>query len=298
MTDLTNVTADIVAECKAAVGRQRVTRDTIAPEPAEKLAILLGAEQPEEWLPPAWHWAYFNRAVRKGDIGRDMHERTGVFLPAAPFNRRMWASGEVTLLQPLRIGLAATRLSTIAAVEFKEGKTGAMCFVTVAHEIDQGGAPCISERQTIVYRDRGEPEKALRMPDHPVPGGYFTHPDHQLFFYSAITHNGHRIHWDRDFCRDVEGYPDLVVHGPMMATELCEAMRDREIRPLAFRYRAQAPVFVTTPVKIVAESTGEERSGHIERSDGVVSMVATLRMLCSASKALTPCRSSLRYRRR
>ncbi|MFZ1814684.1 MAG: MaoC family dehydratase N-terminal domain-containing protein [Rhizobiaceae bacterium] len=279
MSEAVAITPQIIAKCKAAVGRSRTSKDMLAREAAAKLAVLLGLGEPGEHLPPTFHWAYFNKAIPAADIGHDMHERTGIFLPAAPFNRRMWAAGDVNVLQPLRIGVAAQRRSTIADVAFKEGRSGCMCFVTVDHEIEQEGVRCISEKQTIVYRDRGEPETPLREAWEPIPNGYFVHPDSQLFFYSAITHNGHRIHWDRDFCRTVEGYPDLVVHGPLMATELCEAMRDPTPAPLQFRYRAMAPVFATTPVRLVTGTSDGERTGEVQRSDGVTAMTANLRLL-------------------
>lgn len=269
---------DVRRLCESFVGRRREAEDTLAPEAAEKLAVLLGQDLAQEFLPPTWHWVYFNRPVALGDQGEDFHERLGLFLPPAPLPRRMWAAGDVTVLQALRIGLPARRVSTIRDVAFKDGTTGPLCFVTVFHQIEQEGAPCVEEIQTIVYRDRGAKEEALRAPGDPVPDGYFAHPESQLFFYSAVTHNGHRIHWDRDFCRDVEGYPDLVVHGPMMATELCDAMREG-LGPLRFSYRAQAPVFATTPVRLQLGVPGPERHGQIERSDGVVSMKATLRRL-------------------
>lgn len=274
----TPLTDEIRKACTAHVGRTRATEDSMAPEPAEKLATLLGADEPDAFLPPTWHWAYFNRGVPIGDQGGDLHERTGLFLPPAPFHRRMWAAGEVKVLNPLKLGEPALRTSTITDVSFKEGKTGALCFATVSHEIEQDGLPCIDEVQTIVYRDRGPVEAALRQASDPVPKGFFTHPDGQLFFYSCVTHNGHRIHWDRAYCRDVEGYPDLVVHGPLMATELCDALRDG-IGPVHYAYRAQAPVFTTTPVRIQLGLPGREREGKIERSDGVTSMVASLTKL-------------------
>ena len=261
--------------CEAHVGRTRVTHDTMAPEAAAKLAVLLGAPPPGGQLPPTWHWAYFNAAIPGADQGYDLHEKLGLFLPPAPFPRRMWAAGDVTMHAPLELGRLATRRSVVEDVAFKSGQSGEMCFVTVRHEIEQGGENRITEKQIVVYRDRGAPETALRGPGDPVPEGYFTHPDGMLFFYSALTHNGHRIHWDRDFCRDTEGYPDLVVHGPLMATELCDAMRDG-LAPCRFAFRAQAPVFVTTPVRLRAGDPGPEREGRIERSDGVVSMKGTL----------------------
>ncbi|MGB3830685.1 MAG: MaoC family dehydratase N-terminal domain-containing protein [Mesorhizobium sp.] len=278
MTDQTGsrITAEVRDACEAFVGNCREVEDTLAPEPAEKLAILLGDSLPDDHLPPTYHWCYFSKGIPAKDIGADMHEKTGIFLPAVPFPRRMWAASEVSILQPLKIGEPARRRSTVTGVAFKEGKTGPMCFVTVSHEIEQDGAPCVSEKQTVVYRDRGTPEKALRQAGDPVPEGYFTYPDSQLWFYSAVTHNGHRIHWDREFCRDVEGYADLVVHGPLMATQLCEAMRNETLKPMRFTFRAQASVLTTTPVRIVTGKTGDQRHGEIQRSDGVVSMAATL----------------------
>lgn len=267
----------IRAACESCIGRTREVHDTLAPEPARKLAVILGQDLQGEVLPPTFHWAYFNPAIPLADQGRDMHEKPGLFLPAAPFQRRMRAAGDITVLRPLRIGHPATQRSTLSDVVFKEGCSGAMCFVTVTQQIEQGGVPCIIEEETIVYRDRGTPDTGLRAPGDPVPEGYFTYPDSLLYFYSAVTHNGHRIHWDRDFCRDTEGYPDLVVHGPLMATQLCEAMR-ADLTCLRFRYRALAPVFATTPVRLQtgAADPEAEREGYMERSDGVISMRATL----------------------
>lgn len=273
------IAADVRAVCEGFVGNCREIEDTLAPEAAEKLATLLGDDPPSEHLPPTYHWAYFNDGIPAQNVGADMHEKTGIFLPAAPFQRRMWAAGDISILQPLRIGVPARRRSTVTGVDFKDGKSGQMCFVTVSHEIEQYGAPSVSEKQTIVYRDRGDPEPALRQPGDAIPEGYFVHPDSELWFYSAITNNGHRIHWDRHFCREVEGYPDLVVHGPLMATKLCEAMRSEKLVPQRFAFRAQAPVFTTSPVRIVTGVPGRQRHGEIQRSDGVVSMTANLTLL-------------------
>ena len=199
------------------------------------------------------------------------HEKLGLFLPPAPFQRRMWAAGEVHILCPLELGVPATKRSQIRGVSFKSGRTGDLCFVTVAHTVTQSGQTSIEETQTIVYRDRGLPEKALRQPDDPIPVGYHVYPDTQLVAYSSVLQNAHRIHWDRAFCNDVEGYPGLVVHGPLMATQLCDAMRGGA-GACKYSYRALAPVFETTPVRILPGEPGGERKGVIERSDGVVSM--------------------------
>ena len=246
----------------------------------QKLAVLLGADSPTDLLPPTWHWIYFNRPVAEADQGADLHERTGLFLPDVPFPRRMWAAGHVTLSHPLRIGVPAEQRMTVADVALKSGRSGEMCFVTLDIEVLQDGETCISEARTIVYRDRGAPEKALRGPGDPLPDGYSTYSDGKLFYYSAVTHNGHRIHWDRQYSREVEGYPDLVVHAPLMATELCDALCAGTRRSrFRYSYRAQAPVFTTTPVRIEPGPDGPDREGHIRRSDGVISMTGRLETL-------------------
>lgn len=266
--------AAIREACEAYVGRRRVTEDLMCPGPAEKLATILGTETPPDGLPPTWHWVYFTAAVPPDDVGHDGHEKLGLFLPPAPFQRRMWASGKVEMRRPLTLGLRAERVSTIEDVTFKTGTSGDLCFVTIRHDIAQGGQTRITERQTVVYRDRGLSVSALRQPDDPVPEGHVVHPDTMLVAYSAVTQNGHRIHWDRDFCRDVEGYPSLVVHGPLMATELCDAMRDG-LASCRFAFRATAPVFDTTPVRLIPGDPGYLRKGRIERSDGETAMTGS-----------------------
>ena len=267
------------ASCEATIGRVRESVDSMAPETAAKFAVLLSAEAPEVELPPTWHWLYFSRAVTQADLGHDFHERTGRFLPAVPFPRRMWASGAVTVEHPLRLGLPATQRIEIADVAFKDGRSGSMCFVTLSLEIRQDDRRCIEETRVIVYRDRGAPETPLGHPGDLVPDGFHITPDSKLFFYSAITHNGHRIHWDREYCRDEEGYPDLVVQGPMMATELCDALRGGTTGPCRYIYRAQAPVFARTPIRIEAGPPGGLSEGRILRSDGVASMSASFERL-------------------
>ena len=242
----------------------------MAPEAAQRLAVLLDSDMPEV-LPPTWHWAYFASALRSEDIGHDGHEKLGLFMPPAPFARRMRAAGEIAVKRPLDLGVPARRVSTIADVAFKTGKSGPLCFVQVRHEITQAGALAVSELQTIVYRDRGLAERALRNADDPVPEGFRVFPDTQLVAYSAVIQNTHRIHWDRDFCREVEGYPGLVVHGPLLATTLADALLTSP-GPCRFAYRAKAPVFETSPVRVIVE----DRSARMERSDGVVAMTAEL----------------------
>ncbi|MEM7720147.1 MAG: hypothetical protein AAF222_13185 [Pseudomonadota bacterium] len=276
--------AKTVDRCKAFVGRTRAITDSLSPEPADKLAVLLGRHA-GKYLPLCWHWAYFNAAIPPENVGHDGHEQLGLFLPDVPLPRRMWAAGEIDVISPLRIGTPATRVTSIEDVSFKDGKSGILCFVTLFHEITQkagsaqepsGQHGLVRERQTIVYRQPGQPETALRAQDDPVPDGFQTIPDTTLLAYSALTQNGHRIHWDRDFCRDVESYPDLVVHGPLLATLLANHA-STEPGPCRFSFRASAPVFVTSPIRIDAADQlldAGKRAINMLRSDGVVAMTA------------------------
>ncbi|MEO1536813.1 MAG: MaoC family dehydratase N-terminal domain-containing protein [Pseudomonadota bacterium] len=264
------LSAEVMESCRSFIGKFRTVTDSMAIEPAAKLATLLNADL-RTHLPVCWHWAYFNPAIPPNDVGHDGHERLGLFLPDVPLPRRMWAAGEIEITKPLELSAPATRRSRIEDVAFKEGRTGDLCFVTVLHEIDQSG-PAITERQTIVYREAGQPEQALRAPLDPIPDGYTTVADSTLLAYSAITQNGHRIHWDRDFCRDVENYPDLVVHGPLLATLLAGALLP-EPGPSHYTYRATAPVFVTSPFRI----RQAQDTARIERADGTTAMEAQRR---------------------
>lgn len=258
------------AACATHVGRSRPVEDAMSPSPARRLQALLDQEpslREGDRLPIAWHWAYFADEVRPSDMGPDGHERLGLFLPPVPFHRRMWAASDVAVTEPLVLGRPAIRRSTIESVEFKSGRTGPLCFVRVRHAVEQDGRPRLQDAQTIVYRDRGRPELAPGEPRDPPPLGFLVHDDLQLLHYSCVTHNGHRIHWDRDFCRSVEGYPDLVVHGPLLATRLADALRARRAAsPRRFAFRALAPVLVTTPIRVEAQADGT--AGRILRLDG------------------------------
>lgn len=264
-----------MSDPRDAIGRVREVSDPLYSRTAAQLAALFGVPEPKQALPPTWHWAYFQEVIPFGERGPDLHERTGRFLPEMPFPRRMWAGGEIVLHRPLRLGVEAEKRTTVADVVQKEGRSGPLAFVTVRHEIGQNGELSLEESQTLVYRTPGPAEKPLRRADDPIPTGYHTFTDGLLYLYSAITLNGHRIHWDRKYCREVEGYPDLVVHAPLMATALCDMLYDGG-SPVRFAFRAEAPVFDTSPVRLVSDSGGTAR---IERSDGVTAMYATLQLV-------------------
>ena len=198
-------------------------------------------------LPDFWHWAFFWVVEPPENLGRDGHPKPGGFVPDTGLPRRMWAGGALEFHQPLTIGQPAKRVSEVLSVTEKTGKSGPLAFVQVRHIISQSDVPCITELQDLVYREDakpGEPEGAhAAAPTEAelIEAHSVTTTD--LFRYSALTFNGHRIHYDLDYCRDVEGYPGLIVHGPLLAQRLIE-LATQHLGPLkTFTFRARAPVF-------------------------------------------------------
>lgn len=200
-------------------------------------------------LPPLWHWIYFWSVCAQCDIGRDGHAPRGQFLPPVPLPRRMWAGGRLSFAAPLQTGAAATRTSRIMSVAAKSGQSGSLAFVTVRHEIAQNGAVAITEEHDIVYRALAEPGSAAPAPKMAPADSSWSRtitPDPVLLFrYSALTFNGHRIHYDRSYATDVEGYPGLIVHGPLIATLLLDLLLEHmpQAQVLAFDFRAIGSLF-------------------------------------------------------
>ncbi len=224
--------------------------------PAEGLAGLLGVDLPDltgAGLPALWHWVYLLDRPRQEDLGPDGHPVRGVVpVPPGPGLRRMWASGRVRALAPLVTDRPATRRSRVARTEDKVGRSGAMTFVTVRHEVVQDGHVVVEENQNIVYRQ--PPERSAAVVEEapvadvpPGPGEWPIEPSQTLLArFSALTYNGHRIHYDREFTRDVEGYPGLLVHGPLQAIAMTEAARrllGGAVVPVDVDYRLVAPLF-------------------------------------------------------
>lgn len=232
--------------------------DPMSPDPAASLSAVFdlpGTPAAEgEALPPLWHWLHFLRRPAQHELGADGHVREGEFLPPVPERRRMFAGGRCRITEPLRLGVPAERLSSVSAVTPSQGRSGALLFVTTRHEFRQSGRTCCVEEQDIVYRS-GQPsasghpplpEEAAPLPRAEGPWSLRVRPDERLLFrFSALTANAHRIHYDAPYSRDVEGYPGLVVHGPLLALLMLELVRreapDRRVCSLSYRLRR--PVF-------------------------------------------------------
>ncbi|MEO0386829.1 MAG: MaoC family dehydratase N-terminal domain-containing protein [Pseudomonadota bacterium] len=266
------------------IGRTETTEDVIAPRAARLMQATLDRTptlSDGDPLPPFWHHLYFNEAVRASDLGVDGHEKLGRFLPPVPLPRRMWAGGAVDFRRGLFLGDRVEKCSTIQDVALKTGRSGPLCFVTVGHDYRVDGALCLSERQDIVYRAMPQPGAPGPAP-RPAPGGAIRGrmivPDPVLLFrYSALIFYGHRIHYDPDFTRGEEGYPGLIVHGPLIATLLADIGAENRRETLhRFDFRAVSPLFAPTPFRIAAAPAGASVSAWAETPEGNLAMVATL----------------------
>lgn len=243
--------------------------DQISPALAAALAATLdGPRQPlaGDALPPLWHWIYFWSVCRQSEVGADGHPQRGGFLPPVPLPRRMWAGGRLRFAAPLPIGAAAEKVSRIASVDVKQGRTGALAFVTVQHTVRHEGQLCLTEEHDIVYRDLPQPGAPVVVPKS-APGdarwSRRVEPDPVLLFrYSALTFNGHRIHYDRSYVTGVEGYPGLIVHGPLIATLLADLVA-REMPQAVmreFNFRSVGTLFDTEPFTLCGKPAADGKS--------------------------------------
>lgn len=249
------------------IGRSETRRDVATAAPLMGLGALLDRDAaPAEAVPPLGHWLYFLPDARQSAIGDDGHPRRddSGLLPPVPLPRRMWAGGRVEFLGPIAVGAALTRVTTIAAIRAKRGASGDLLFVTLRHDITADGIPAIREEQDLVYRAAATASGAPFAPP-PVeiePADAVRHVTADpvlLFRYSALTFNAHRIHYDRNYARDVEGYSGLVVHGPLIATLLIDhAAREMPgLTPARFSFRAEAPLIDGAPFDLCLMREGD-----------------------------------------
>ena len=234
------------------IGKKQTHDDTASAWPVAALAATLDrhdpAPRPGDAISQGAHWLYFLETAPDSELGHDGHPKRGGFLPPVPLPRRMWAGGRIDFRAPIHVGDAIRRESEILAVDTKSGHSGNLVFVTVRHTISAGGTVAIVEEHDIVYRDAakkggpvaaGKPAPRQAAWQRAVRAG-----EAVLFRYSALIFNAHRIHYDIDYCRDVEGYPGLIVHGPLQTTLLLDLCRRHDPRPVRrLEYRAMHPVF-------------------------------------------------------
>ena len=266
------------------IGRSQQRRDVLTAAPIAALSALLDRDdplpQPGDILPPLGHWLYFLPIHKQSLIGPDGHMSRGEFLPPVPLPRRMWAGSRLEFLRPLRVGDEVMCNSRIADVKVKEGRSGTLVFVTVRHEVLDAQGVALTDEHDIVYRS--ESGKAVADPV-PAPGGEAwqreIRPDPVLLFrYSAVTFNGHRIHYDHPYVTGVEGYPGLVVHGPLVATLLVDLLRRNApgVQIRTYRFRALRPLFDTANFHTLGLPDEANRSARLWTRDaeGAMTMEA------------------------
>ncbi len=269
--------------CHGFVGRTENRTDNLFPNAANALLATLN-DNPNliigDPVPSLFHWLYFNEPALTDQLKVDGHEKLGAFLPPVIYPRRMWASSAIDFHDQLLLGEETQRLSTIKSVEFKSGASGELCFVDVEHQYHQRETLCLTDVHTIVYRDIAAmqvPTSIKKEPNSVQDTDAESLGSIVLFRYSALTFNSHRIHYDHDYCRDVEGYPGLVVHGPLMATLMVRHMRKTlSDHPLSnFNFRALAPVFAGDEFTIETEINSGTAKTTLLKADGTKAMCAS-----------------------
>lgn len=265
------------------IGKEAVTHDEITAFPLNAMAATLDSSHSVESVPPLWHWLYFLPVSPLSAAGPDGHPTRGDFLPPVPLPRRMWAGGRLTFHAPLKVGERATRTSTIAHIEDKTGRSGRLVFVTVQHTIEVDGELRLDEEHDIVFRDAPQadarPPKPALAPEGETWSRSIDADALLLFRYSALTFNSHRIHYDHPYVTGVEGYPGLVVHGPLIATLLVDLVR-RE-RPDAtlqsFAFKALRPTFAGRRLTVCGKPSADGTTLDLWAKDheGYLTMRAT-----------------------
>ncbi len=261
------ITAEQLAHWRTWLGRTEQRSDQIGAAPLNAWAATLDRDDAEALpggdVPPLAHWLFFLPAAPQSQLGPDGHPPRGGFLPPIPLPRRMWAGGRLTFHHALHVGDDVTRASRIVGVDAKSGRSGALAFVTVRHEVTDARGLAITEEHDIVYREAPRPDVAPAAPQPAPTDEMFSRrvvPDPVLLFrFSALTFNGHRIHYDRSYVTEVEGYPGLIVHGPLIATLLMDLLRRErpQARVQRFAFTAKSPLFDPHPFDVCGRADGE-----------------------------------------
>jgi 3-methylfumaryl-CoA hydratase len=260
------------------IGKTETRSDQVTPAPVALLSATLDREDPPpragDPIPPLWHWLYFLPAHRLSELGPDGHAHRGGFLPPVPLPRRMYAGGRFQFRRPLRVGDSISRVSRVTDVNHKAGRSGPLVFVKVSHEISNHEGIALTEEHDIVYRENPKPGQTGPEPQRAAEDAAWSRQIHAnevlLFRYSALTFNGHRIHYDRRYATEVEGYPGLVVHGPLIATLLLDLLRrhrpDEALENFAFR--AVRPLFDIAPFAIRGKVEPISKTIQLWAADG------------------------------
>jgi len=277
--DLRALDAATLQQLQGWVGKSEMLSDEINAAPVIAMSATLDRDDPEPvagmTLPPLWHWQYFLPRHKQSEIGSDGHAKRGGFLPPVPLPRRMWAGGRLhwQAQNPLKLGDKVERVSSIESVTHKSGRSGDLLFVLVKHALHNEQGLALTEEHDIVYRAAARPDEPVPAPLAAEAGAAWQReivPDAVLLFrYSALTFNGHRIHYDRQYVTEVEGYPGLIVHGPLIATLLVDLVRrhapDAFIR--SFSFKALRPTFDQHPMRLNGQPSSDGKTVHVWAQD-------------------------------
>ena len=288
--EVMRIEPQIITHLQEWLGKTESRLDTVTAAPVKALSATLDrsdtAPNQGTFLPELWHWLYFLPCALQSELGPDGHAKRGGFLPPVPLPRRMWAGSRIQWLAPLSVGDAIERVSKIESVTHKVGRTGDLIFVLVKHQIFNQHGLALIEDHDIVYRDApGTGDKPVTPTPAPKEAKWvktITPDDVLLFRYSALTFNGHRIHYDRKYVTEVEGYPGLIVHGPLIATLLVDLVRQSipGCTLKSFEFRAIRPTFDINPFKVSAkpdlekDPSGKTLSIWAEDHEGWLTMQA------------------------
>ncbi|MEH6702205.1 FAS1-like dehydratase domain-containing protein [Parasphingorhabdus sp.] len=264
------------------IGKSETRHDVITPGLLQRFCATIDRPVTDE-IPQGLHWCLCLPDAPSAQLAEDGHPAKGGFLPPIPLPRRMWASSKVAFEHPLQLGDAISRVSTVASIEEKSGKSGDLVFVAVDHETRVGDRVAIRERQNIVYREPATTAAPASLASNETPdlSGWswqqkIVPSEPLLFRYSALTFNSHRIHYDQPYAMQEEGYPGLVVQGPLMATLLLNlAARELGVNGLSrFSFRGQAPAFANAAIYLVGKQEGENIALAVIGNDGKEIMTA------------------------
>lgn len=267
------------------IGREEAANDEITTNLVQRFNAMLdlpgSAPSTGDIAPLLIQYCLAQPAFATSDLGDDGHPNRGGFLPPVPLPRRMWAGSRLVFHGDLSVGDSITRVSRVADVTIKEGRSGTLCFVSVIHRTEVGGILKIEETQDVVYREAAiaQDRQSLKLAGEPAPPGAHTKPIEVstalLFRYSALTFNGHRIHYDRPYATEVEFYPGLVLHGPLQATLLLNyAVELNGSPPSKFTFRGQSPLFDNDRISLHATPEQDRMRLWTSRENGPVAMVA------------------------
>lgn len=264
------------------VGRQQSVTDFISVAHTKKIAYSVNAPVPADgdFLPHLWHWAFFIDPAPLEELGTDGHAARGGFLPPADNRNRMWAGGRLNFVRHLLVGKEATCVSTIKSIVEKEGRTGKLLFVTLEHSYEQDGEVCFIEEQDIVYREPTPPKLTGDIPAPTAQWSQEVRPTTTMLFrYSAVTFNGHRIHYDYPYANREEGYPGLVVHGPLIATKVLQSFTESnpDKKVTYFGFRGVRPLIGTDIFKVEGTFEGQNTAKLWAQQESTIAQTAEVK---------------------